>query len=151
MSPQPQIALAKQTTYTVAARECMWAYTVSEQEPMDKYPQSAPASQSLVAFAAFVIIIAGLRSATPIVVPFLLSAFIAVISAPPLFWLRQKRIPMALALLIVIGAITLVIIGIAAILGGSLDDFSRNVPAYRARLMEQSSALLAWMGVWRLG
>lgn len=52
---------------------------------------------------------------------------------------------MVLALLIVISAITLVIIGIAAILGGSLDDFSSNVPVYRERLMEQASMLLAWM------
>jgi len=111
---------------------------------MDQYRQHAPISP-LVAFAAFVIIIAGIRAATPIVVPFLLSAFIAVISAPPLFWLRQKKIPMVFALIIVISAITLGIIGIVTVLGASLDDFSRNVPDYQARLTEQASAFIAWL------
>ena len=45
----------------------------------------------MVAIAAFVVVIAGMRAATTIVVPFLLAAFIAIISAPPHVLDSSKR------------------------------------------------------------
>jgi AI-2 transport protein TqsA len=47
-------------------------------------------SNSLVKFAAFIIIVAGMKSATLLVVPFLLAAFLSIICAPPLFWMQKK-------------------------------------------------------------
>lgn len=52
--------------------------------------------------AAFIIIVAGMREAQPLLVPFLLSGFIAIIAAPALFFLKRHRIPTAAALLLVI-------------------------------------------------
>ena len=40
--------------------------------------------------AAFIIVVAGMRAAADMLVPFLLSAFIALLSAPPLFWMKKK-------------------------------------------------------------
>ena len=59
-------------------------------------------SQILLTIAAFVVVVAGMSAAKVILIPFLLSAFIAIISAPPLFWLQRKGFPTWLALLIVI-------------------------------------------------
>ena len=64
--------------------------------------QKATAYQIMVAIAALVVVIAGMRAATTIVVPFLLAAFIAIISAPPMFWLHRKGLPVWFSLLIVI-------------------------------------------------
>ena len=40
----------------------------------------------LVTGAAFVIVVAGMREAASMIVPFLLATFIAIICSPPLFW-----------------------------------------------------------------
>ena len=50
-------------------------------------------SRILLTMAAFVVVVAGVREARELLVPFLLSAFIAIIAAPPLFYLKHKRIP----------------------------------------------------------
>ena len=99
----------------------------------------------LISAAALVIIIAGMRAAQPILVPFLLSVFIALISAPPLFWLQRKRIPTALALLIVISTVITIMLGVGVLIGTSLDDFTRSLPVYQARLHEITATLLAWL------
>ena len=44
----------------------------------------------LMTAAAFVVVVAGMRAAGSILVPFLLSMFIAVIFAPPLFWMQRR-------------------------------------------------------------
>ena len=43
--------------------------------------------------AAFIILVAGMRSAADMLVPFLLAIFIAVIATPPLHWLQNKGLP----------------------------------------------------------
>lgn len=46
--------------------------------------------QLLLILASFVIIIAGMKAAEAIVVPFLLAAFLAIITSPPLSGCRKK-------------------------------------------------------------
>ena len=99
----------------------------------------------LLATAALIVIIAGMRVAAPILVPFLLALFIAVISAPPLFWLQRKGLPTLLALVLVIGAIVGVVLLLALLVGTSLDNFSRALPDYQARLQEYMTSAIAWL------
>ena len=99
----------------------------------------------LLTAAAFVVVVAGMRAAEAIVVPFLLSVFIAIISAPSLFWLERKRLPRWLAMLIVIGAIIAVGIGVTALVGTSIREFSRDLPEYRARINAQVVPLVEWL------
>jgi predicted PurR-regulated permease PerM len=65
---------------------------------MYKRTKRPKGTQFLITMAAFVILVAGMRAAEEILVPFLLSVFLAIICAPPLFWLRRKHVPTALAL-----------------------------------------------------
>jgi predicted PurR-regulated permease PerM len=76
---------------------------------MHESSKRSKGTQFLITVAAFVIVVAGMRAAEKILVPFLLSAFLAIICATPLFWLRRKRVPTALALLIVIAGIAAMI------------------------------------------
>lgn len=99
----------------------------------------------ILTMAAFVIVVAGIRMAAPILVPFLLSAFIAVISGPLLSWLHRKGVPRALALLTVVVAIVAVGLVLAGLVGRSIDAFSRSLPLYEERLSEQTTSLLAWV------
>ncbi len=102
-------------------------------------------AQLLITVAALVIIIIGLHRAAPLIVPFLLALFIAIICAPPLFWLNRKGLPVSLATLIVVVAITLIGLVIVAIIGTSLNDFAGSLPTYQANIQEKSQGLLAWL------
>lgn len=95
--------------------------------------------------AACVIIIAGMRAASPLLVPLLLAVFIAIISAPPLFWLKKKGVPSVLAMSIVLVALLVTVLVLAALVGSSLDTFLQDMPEYQRRLQGKLAALLAWL------
>jgi predicted PurR-regulated permease PerM len=99
----------------------------------------------LLTVAAFVVVVAGMSAAKVILVPFLLAAFIAIISAPPLFWLRSKGLPTWLALLIVILGVLLIALLIAGLVGSSVKDFSSQLPVYEARLRQQTIVVTGWL------
>ncbi|MDY6970973.1 MAG: AI-2E family transporter [Thermodesulfobacteriota bacterium] len=103
----------------------------------------------LITIAAFVIVVAGMKAAKALLLPFLLSIFIAIISAPSLFWLRRKRIPMGISLLFVVVGILGVGLLIGVLVGASLNDFSRNLPMYQKNLQNEMSGISDSLG--RLG
>ncbi len=86
--------------------------------------------------AAFVVVIAGIKAASAIVVPILLSVFIATIASPAIFCLERWGIPKILAFLIVLIFVILVLLGFGYILSTSLDSFLANTPAYTAKIMD---------------
>ena len=104
-----------------------------------------PSTNALLSAAAVIVVVAGMRAAQPIIVPFLLSVFIAVISAPPLLWLEEHRLPRPIAMLIVIAGIVAVVFGLTAVAGPSIGAFTRNIPAYQDKLNAQLDTLLAWL------
>ncbi len=104
----------------------------------------SPAAQVILITAAFVIVVAGMRAAEAILVPFLLSAFIAIVSAPSLFWLQRRGVPTVLALLLVIAAILTIGAVLGALIGNSIRDFSQALPEYQARLQTGFSGLINW-------
>ncbi len=99
----------------------------------------------LVTVAAFVIVVAGMRASVSILVPFLLSVFLAIICASPLFWLRRKGVPTALALLIVMVGIMGIGLLMGALIGTSLRGLSTDLPVYQTRLQDETTALLTWL------
>lgn len=99
----------------------------------------------VVISAACVIIIAGMRAASPLLVPLLLAVFIAIISAPPLFWLKKKGLPSVLAMGIVLVALLATVMVLAALVGTSLDTFVQDMPEYQRRLQDKLGAFLAWL------
>ena len=114
-------------------------------KPMKEISPRASASQILLTIAAFVVVIAGMRAAVTIVVPFLLAAFIAIISAPPLFWLHRKGLPIWLALIIVISGVLLIGFLISGLVGSSIKDFSDDLPAYEAKLRALITGVVTWL------
>uniref|UniRef100_A6VXX2 AI-2E family transporter n=1 Tax=Marinomonas sp. (strain MWYL1) TaxID=400668 RepID=A6VXX2_MARMS len=103
----------------------------------------------LVGFAAFVIIIAALKEASQIVVPFMLSVFIAIICAPAMASLRRRNVPTWLSILLVVLVILVGISSIAVLVGASLDNFSNELPTYKKRFGEEMSSLIQMIN--RLG
>lgn len=88
---------------------------------------------ALLAAASVVVIVAGMKAAGSLLVPFLLAAFIALLCSPALFWLRRHGVSNTLALLIVVVGL----LGIGAFFGGllstSINEFTRLLPSYQAR------------------
>lgn len=107
-------------------------------------PKMKP-SQLLLTIAAFVVVVAGMKAAVTILVPFLLAAFIAIIGGAPLFWLQRKRLPTWLALLIVIFGIFVIGFLIVGLVGSSVKDFSEDLPIYQEKLKQQTAAIIAWL------
>ncbi|RMG51578.1 MAG: AI-2E family transporter [Gammaproteobacteria bacterium] len=103
--------------------------------------------QIIFILAALVVVIAGMREAAELVNPFLLSLFIAIITAPPYFYLCRRGWPNWLALLAVLTSVILATVGIASLLAGSLANFSRDLPQYTAQLKGQTLGLLDWLSV----
>ena len=94
--------------------------------------------------AALVIVIAGMKYAAPLLVPFLLSAFIAVISFPLMSLLQQKGLPKGLALTLVMLLVVFIGIGLTFLVGSSITDFSRTLPEYQQRISAEWGELIRW-------
>lgn len=99
----------------------------------------------LITAASFVVVVAGMKAAAGIIVPFLLAVFISIICVPPLVWLKGKRVPGFLAVLIVLAGILIFGSLLVGLMGSSLASFSNNLPIYQQRLAEKSAALFAWL------
>ena len=106
---------------------------------------SSPFSRFLIVMAAFVIIVAGMRAAEAILVPFLLSLFIAIIVNPFLSWLKSLGIPGWLSVVLVMSMIVVVGFFIGAIVGSSINSFRGDLPQYQARLSQLSNGFLLWL------
>ena len=100
----------------------------------------------LVSLAAFVVIVAGMKAAAPLLVPFLLALFIAIILAPVFNGLQRWGLPSGIALLAVVLALVLAVMLFGALLGNSMDEFMRGFPGYQARLRETVAGLIEWLG-----
>lgn len=90
----------------------------------------------LIGIACFVVIIAGLRSAKALVVPFLLSTFVAFISAPAVAWLERRGTPRGLAVTAIFVAIVASFVFIMSIMGRPLDTFTTTLAAYSDKWMD---------------
>ncbi|MBO1270738.1 MAG: transport protein TqsA [Shewanella sp.] len=107
--------------------------------------QSYSPSMTLRTFAlmaCMVVVLAGIKAAGSIVVPFVLSVFIAVICTPAIAAMTRYRLPRWLAVLLLMALIVLAGLWLASVVGGSINEFSKQLPVYRAQLVEQFSWVL---------
>jgi len=88
--------------------------------------------------AAVVVILAGVKTAEPIVTPFIIAMFVAAISAPFMLWLTNHHVPRVLALAIVMTLVLAIALLISGLVGTSLEGFASNLDFYQVRLQEIS-------------
>ncbi|WP_432452246.1 MULTISPECIES: AI-2E family transporter [unclassified Agarivorans] len=98
----------------------------------------------LVTAAALIVVLAGLKAATPVLIPFLLSLFIAIIASPVVSFLTRIRIPRVLAVMAVLLLIVSVILLLAGVVGSSISDFRSSIPAYREQLLVHLAKLITF-------
>lgn len=103
------------------------------------------ATRWLVNVAAVVVVVAGMRAVSIILVPFLLAAFIGVIVAPSIRWLGQNGVPKMISVLLVLTVLTLMGGGMVAMVGTSLQAFLGQLPALQARVNELTDDVWIWV------
>lgn len=107
-------------------------------------PSSAPAVNIsswlwLFGIAAVFFIFAGLQTISAIITPFLLAAFLAIISAQPLSWMKRKGVPGPLAILLLFSLVGLSFFLLLLALKGAAESMAAQAPLYQDRLS-------GWMG-----
>ena len=102
-------------------------------------------SRFLVVAAAFVIVVSGLKMAGPLLVPFLLAVFIAMIVSPLLAWLKRYHLPNGVAIFVVIALVFSVGLILAAVIGSSVDNFRQDIPTYSSKLTAMSTSIQQWL------
>ena len=96
----------------------------------------------LLPMASFVVIVAGLRAADTILIPFLVAIFAAILSLPFLFWMQSRGLPRAIAVVVTIVAATAVLLAAGFLMAGAAAEFARRVPEYQGGLQEVASRLV---------
>ncbi|MBS3810224.1 MAG: AI-2E family transporter [Desulfobacterales bacterium] len=99
----------------------------------------------LLASACFVVIVAGMRAAAGILVPFLLSVFIGTIFTPPMFWLQRQGLPKIVSIIIIMAVILSLGTLLVQFLGGSVAQFTSAMPYYQKSLIEELRKLITWL------
>ena len=106
------------------------------------------ATRVLFVFAAFVIVVAGLKAAESIMVTFLLSGFFAIICAPPFLIMQRKGLPAWASLILVVLFISLFQLLLLSIITTSLNDFSKDLPVYQQKLRGLLGSVVTQLNAW---
>ena len=99
----------------------------------------------LLSFASLVVVIAGMKAASPIVIPLLVSLFLALILAPAMFFLKRRGLPTWAALSLIVVAMVIVLASLTAMLSVSINKIASGLPQYESRMIEHLDVLRAWL------
>ena len=115
------------------------------QAPLETRKHQDPGAHYLLVVASVVVVIAGMKAAASVILPFFIAVFIAMISFPLLNWLQSKRVPNALALLATLFAVISVLVAFGLLVAGSISSFTAQAPKYQAQLEQMFSGVLVWL------
>lgn len=105
------------------------------------------ATRFLFTMACLIILLAGIKAASAILVPFLLSMFIAIIANPLVNKLIAVRIPRVFAVLIILSLLVGAGMSIAGVVGQSFNDFSQSLPIYQEKLTNELEWIVTKLAV----
>ena len=91
----------------------------------------------MLVLAATVVVLVGIRLSAPILNPILFAIVLTLLFYPVYSWLRRRRIPTPLALLIMLVGLTILFVVLIFILGASIARFTERVGFYTAELNGQ--------------
>ncbi|WP_347252889.1 AI-2E family transporter [Leminorella grimontii] len=99
----------------------------------------------VIMLAMLVIILAGVKVAAAIVVPLILSLFIAVVLNPVVRGLEKLHIPRVLAVFLLLTILVVTVFLLTSYLGAALNELARTLPLYRASLFAPLQKLALWL------
>lgn len=112
---------------------------------MSDLPQEKIGQNILVKMAMLVIILAGIRAASDILVPFLLASFLAIVLNPLVTILMRHGMRRGLAITLVITIIFCVILLLVAVMASSVNELSNIYPQIQT-MLEQKLAVIQHAG-----
>ena len=89
----------------------------------------------LIVMASIIIVLAGVKSASSIIVPFLLSLFLAIILSPSYSYLNKKGLPHIISLITVISFFIITIVLVGKLIGASVMEFNTKIDFYTVQLL----------------
>lgn len=107
-------------------------------------------SRTLVSIASIIIILAGIKLSNEIVVPFLLSLFIAIVCSPMIKFMIKRKIPLAFAIAILFIIFMLGFYFLAGIINSTLQEFTTSIPQYKVQLSARIQSLMITANQWNL-
>ncbi len=102
-------------------------------------------ARAVVTTAGIIVILAGLKLAADLIVPFLMAAFIALLCSAPLYWLHRKGVPNGLSVLIIVVGLLAAAAALGITAGSSFKKLTRNLPRYRESLQQQTEGIVPWL------
>jgi predicted PurR-regulated permease PerM len=112
---------------------------------VSKLSSNGIGTKFLIALAAIVIILAGLKAAQTLIAPFLLALFFAMILTPPLRWLKQKGMPDFLAIFTLSTLVFLLGFCVVLVFSNSLTRFAERLPDYAEKVNVAYTTIDTWI------
>jgi AI-2 transport protein TqsA len=112
---------------------------------MESAGKETGVARGLLTVASFVVVVAGMRAASSLLVPFFLAIFISIICAPPLFWLQRKGVPKGLAILLILVTTVAGMLLLGVLIGSSINDFLSSLPGYQEQLSDKAASAMIWL------
>lgn len=104
-----------------------------------------PGARGLLVFASIVVVLAGLQAARPILTPVLLAGLISMASAPLMQWLKARRVPDGLSIVIVLLVTLSVITLLGLLVATSVNAFVVRLPRYEQQLRDAADQVAGWL------
>jgi AI-2 transport protein TqsA len=112
---------------------------------MERAREPSPAVRTIVASAAVVIMLGGLKLASGLLSPIIFAIFLAVLCLPILRWLQRKGLPTWAALLLLIVGVLALGAALILFIFLSLGQVRDSLPAYQAQLAALRGQIEAWL------
>ncbi|MDC6119574.1 AI-2E family transporter [Serratia rubidaea] len=94
-----------------------------------------------IMLATIVVIFAGIKMSSEIVVPFLLAVFLTIVLNPLVARLERWRVPRMLGVMLLVTLVVIVLVMFIGMMGASLNEFARSLPQYRGMMTEKMHEL----------
>lgn len=110
---------------------------------IDERRQQPRAMRAPIIAASIVIVVAGMRAASPVLAPLVLAVFVAVVSLPALRWLRRIGVPVPLAIPAIVLMDAMMLAGVGFIILQAVAEFREVLPEYLVRIQVLQEAAVA--------
>ncbi len=108
---------------------------------MSGYDPEKAGLHMLQKLAALVIIVAGIRAASDIIVPLLLAVFFAIVLNPLVVWFMRRGLRRGLAVTVVVITMLILMSLVLGVLASSLNEFATRLPEFNHMLTERALQL----------
>jgi predicted PurR-regulated permease PerM len=108
---------------------------------MSGYDPEKAGLHMLQKLAALVIIVAGIRAASDIIVPLLLAIFFAIVLNPLVVWFMRRGLQRGLAVTVVVITMLILMSLVIGVLASSLNEFATRLPEFNQMLTERALQL----------